>query len=214
MAKQNKFFRTKNIIITIIFGVIVSTFSAVNVNADGRKRVYSLSAVKAKAVVASRMTVKLRSDLVNPNIKFQIRNVETYEVVEDQIIMKGDGFCVLTQSNDKIPVKFKTVIDANTQQASKIEYSFTDFEERSNYSPNTDEDKLMTALMNKLSKDFSTQDVVIAIDDTEGVSRSNSSKAYTGSGEVKLKNGNCKKINCTVELNPNRTASSVVYAVK
>ncbi len=214
MVKQNKFFQTKTLVTAIIFGVIVSTFAAISVRAEGKKRVYSLSAVKAKFLVANKLTVELRSDLANPNINFQIRNVESYELFEDQIVMKGDGFCILTQSDDKMPVNFKTVIDANTQQASKMEYAFTDFDESSGYSPSADEDKLMTVLMNQLSKDFATQDVVVAIDNSNGVSRSNSNPAYTGNGEVKLKNGNWKKIKFEIELNPNKSAKSVVYEIK
>ena len=108
--------------------------------------------MKAKTVVAHNLAGKLKSDLFNSNIRVQVRNVEKYEVLNGKIVMKGDGYCVLTKSNDKMPLRFETVIDAKNQ-VSEMKYDFVDFKERSANAKYADEDILMTALLNKLSKE-------------------------------------------------------------
>ncbi len=215
MIKQNQILNAKNILAIIIFGVIISTLLVINANAESRKRVYSLSAMKAKAFVTHKLTAKLRDDLVNSDIEFQFRNLEEYIAVNGKVLMKGDGFCVLTKSNKRMPLKFETILDSDSEENSVIKYNFVDFNKSSNYAPSANEEKLIKALLSKLSKDFMTSDVVIAIDAANGVSRSNSMKAYVGYGDVRVKNGSWKRVEFTVEMNlNNKTAKNVVYKIK
>ncbi len=215
MIKQNQFFNVKNIVVALIIGVVVSTLMVTDANAEGRKRIYSLSAIKAKKLVANNLAGTLRNDLSNPNINFQVRNVEVFKVEKNQITMKGDGYCVLTKSNDKMPMKFETIIDARSNELAKVKYNFVDFNESKENSINANEDNLMTALLKKFSKDYKTENIVVAIDSVKGLTLSSSKKSYTGFGDVKIKNGSWKSVEFTIELNAdNKTAKSVVYKLK
>lgn len=214
MVRSNQFINIKNVVVTLVLFASFSVLLVANAKAESRKRIYSLSAMKAKTLVAHNLSGKLQSDLFNSNIRFQVRNVEKYEVLNGQTVMIGDGYCVLTKSNDKMPLRFETIIDAKNH-VKEIKYDFVDFQERSANTLGANEDTLMTALLNKLSKDYLTEDIVIAVDHARGVKRSNSRKAYTGYGEVKVKNGKWKTVEFTVELNfDNKSAKKVVYQIK
>ena len=214
MVKRTQILNIKNITATLVLFACFSVLFVASANAESRKRIYSLSAMKAKTVVAHNLSGKLKSDLFNSNIRVQVRNVEKYEVLNGKIIMKGDGYCVLTKSNDKMPLRFETVMDANNQ-ITEMKYDFVDFKERSANVQNANEEILMNALLSKLSKDYMTRDVVIAVDSTRGVTRSNSNKAYSGYGEVKVKTGKWRTVEFTVELNlDNKSAKNVAYKLK
>jgi len=199
MNKQNKFFIIKGFVISIIcFLAFSSAFAAGNQNIS---------------ILAENLSKKLQNDLAKQDVSVTFTNVQEYKISANQIGVKGDGVCLINEENNQMPIRFNAKINTSSQVVSDIEYDFV--EPVPSYAPTSNEEILMQELMKQISKDYSTQNIVIAIDGYEDVSTLTNRKEFTGVGEVRIGDFVWNKIKFDVVMNSeNKTANKIVYKVE
>ena len=201
MNKQNKFFVFKCFTsLAICFFVSANVFAANSV-----KENYS--------IVVKNLSKKLQNDLADQTVTVKLMNVEQYTISKNQIGIKGEGVCVSSAQNNQLPIKFDAKFDAAKQIVSDIKYDFVEYSAAApEFSPTSTEEFLMKELMKQISKDYKTDNIVIAIDDFEDVSKLSDKRKYTGIGEIRIGSFVWNKIKFDVTLE-NQAASKVVYEV-
>lgn len=199
MNKQNKFFIVKGFVIAIFCFLIFSNAFA----ADS----------KTVAIIAENLSRKLKNDLAKQDISVKFTSVHEYKISANQVGIKGDGVCLISAENNQLPIRFDAKLDTRKQSVSDIKYDFV--EPAASYAPTSNEEILMQELMKRISKDYGTQNIVIAIDGYEDVSSLTDQKEFAGVGEVRIGDFVWNKIKFDVVLNPeNKAASKIVYKVE
>lgn len=165
----------------------------------------------ALSIAVDNLTKKLRHDLVTEKLAVKFTDVQQYAVGGSQVNLKGEGFCVLTDENNELPISFDIKVDNASRSVIEVNYDFLQFSEADATSSVTEE-ILMKELMKKISRDFKTQDVVIAIDGFEKLSETGGLNKFLGAGEVRVGGLEWRKIKFDVVLDaPRRQAERVVY---
>ncbi len=172
MNKLNKIFVFKFFIsLSICFFVSANIFAAGSV-----KENYT--------IVVKNLSKKLQNDLADQTVTVKLMNVEQYTISKNQIGIKGEGVCVSAAQNNQLPIKFDAKLDAAKQIVSDINYDFVDYAATApEFSPTSTEELLMKELMKQISKDYKTDNIVIAIDDFEDVSKLTDKHKYTESAK-------------------------------
>ncbi len=129
--------------------------------------------------------------------------------------MKGNGFCVLKGENNQLPMRFDVKVNPDNLSVSEINYDFAELTDASEYAPSFNEEVLMKELVGKISQDYKTQNVVIAIDGVENVSNVTNQKEFTGIGEVRIGTLVWNKIKFDVVFaDASNAATKVIYKVE
>lgn len=205
MNKQNKIFGFKGILLTII--CLLAFSNAFAVTKSNENQVYSL--------IVKNLSLKLQNDLANSTAVVKLTNVKEYKISKDQIGIKGDGVCGLADENNQLPIRFDAKLNSLKQSVSDIEYDFVNSEAAPEFSPTSTEEVLMKELMKEISKDYKTDNIVIAIDGFEDVSKLNDRKEFTGIGEVRIGDFVWNKIKFDLVFeNKNFSAEKVVYKIE
>lgn len=199
MNKQIKFFGFKSLLIAAIcFLAFTGAFA-------------STTKEKINSLVVENLSKKLKNDLAVEKVTVELKNVTENKISANEIALNGTANCVLIA--DEMPISFEAKINLANQTVSDIVYDFV--EPKTEFEPTTGEEVLVKELMKQISKDYKTNNIVIAIDGTENLSASADEKQIAGVGEVRIGDLVWNKIKFVVVLDEEkRTAKQVVYKVE
>lgn len=170
------------------------------------------SSKKNQEWVAQNLSRKLQSDLANDNVTVKLNNVREYKISGSEIGLKGDATCILPDQNEQLPIEFELRLDSVSQNVLDVRYDF--IEKKSAYAPSSTEEVLMKELMSKISRDYKTENIVIAIDAFENVGIAGEKK-FLGIGEVRIGDMVWNKIKFDVALDSkSKKASKIVYKME
>lgn len=82
------------------------------------------------------------------------------------------------------------------------------------YAPTSNEEFLMRELMKQVSKDYNTDNIVLALDTVENSRISLDERVFTGVGEVRIGDFRWNKIKFDVAVDADGKATKVVYDLK
>ena len=203
MNKHSRLLAFRSLLITFI---CFSAFSSVFASAD-KQQIQSL--------VVSNLQKKLKTDLANEAVSVKLNTLEEYKISKNKIGLKGNGFCLMCGENDSLPMTFDVKVNSKNFSVVEVQYDFAELTAASEYAPSSDEEILMKELMGKISRDYKTENVVIAIDGMENVSNVTNQKEFTGIGEVRIGTlvWNKIKFDVVVDKATNK-ATKVVYKVE
>jgi hypothetical protein len=207
MKGQIRFFALKNFILAA--AMLFSSVVAFAGNSD----VASAKGISEQTIsaIAVNLSKKLRADLADNSATVKISDIEKQQLSKNLVDFKGTAFCILKSENNQLPIRFEAKINPQTQDISDINYSFV--EENTEFAPTTTEEILMKELMKKVSVDFKTDSIVIAIDGFEVVPSANG-KMLKGNGEIKIGEVEWSKINFDVMLDDENKPAQIKYDIK
>lgn len=169
MSEKRKYFVFASL---LVFGLyLFSPLSSLAANAE-----------KNHQLVTQKLSQKLKADLSNETAVVKLKKVEQYKISQSEIGLTGDAVCITGET--QLPLKFEVKINSPKQIVSEINYNFV--EDSSSYSPTSEEEFLMKELMSKISRDYKTTNIVIAIDNYENVGVVDNEKKLLGVGEVRI----------------------------
>lgn len=205
MNKQYEFFGFKGFLLAVIcFLAFSNIFAAAPANEN-----------PAYSVVIKNLSLKLQSDLADSSAVVKLTNVKEYKISKNQIGIKGDGVCVLAEQNNQLPIRFDAKLDAERKIVSDIEYNFVNNEIAPEFAPTSTEEVLMKEVMKQIGKDYKTDNIVIAIDGFEDVSKLNNQKEFTGVGEVRIGDFVWHKIKFDVVFgSESQSANKIIYKIE
>ena len=203
MIKQNKSFVFKSFICLSICLITYSGVFAANSAKDNQNYL----------IVVKNLSKKLQNDLADQSAVVKLTNVKQYKISRYQIAVKGDGVCVSTVQKKQLPIRFDVKMDVAKQTVSNIEYDFVSSSNVPEFAPTSTEEILMKELMKQISKDYKTDNIVIAIDGFEDVSKLSSKKEFTGVGEVRIGDFVWNKIKFDVVLD-DKSVNEIIYKVE
>ena len=194
----------------IIWGSVLSLFAFATVFASNGKDVAksNVSSSRTSTLVVQNLTKILKTDLVQENIAVNLGNLEQTAISNNEVTLQGNATCVLPVENTQLPIMFEAKFNLAKQTIDDIKYTFVESE----YTPTSEEEILMKELMQQISRDYKTQDIVIALDNFE--SSVGNKLRYKGIGEVKIGAIQWSKIAFDVTLNSNKTAAKIEYKIK
>lgn len=203
MNKHSRLLAFRSLLITFI---CFSAFSSTFASAD-KQQIQSL--------VVSNLQKKLKTDLANETVLVKLNTLEEYRISKNKIGLKGDGFCLMDGENNQMPMTFDVKVNSNNLSVVEVRYDFAELTAASEYTPSSDQEILMKELMGKISRDYKTENVVIAIDGMENVSNVTNQKEFTGIGEVRIGTlvWNKIKFDVVVDKTTNK-ATKVIYKVE
>lgn len=202
MNKHSRLLVLRSLIISFI---CFSAFSSVSASTEKEK---------IQTLVVNNLQNKLKTDLANDSVSVKLNNVEEYRISKNQVGLKGNAFCVMTADNNQLPLIFDVKVNPNDLSVTDVKYDFAEFMNASEYAPSSNEEVLMKELMKKISHDYKTENIVIAIDGVEDVSSVTNRREFTGVGEVRIGTLVWNKIKFDVVFDKeNSAASKVLYKV-
>jgi hypothetical protein len=168
-----------------------------------------------QSVVLTNLQKKLKTDLANESVSVKLNNVEEYKISKNKIGLKGNGFCLITSENNELPMTFDVKVNPNNLNVIEVQYDFAELTNSLEYALLSNEEVLMKELMGKISQDYKTENVVIAIDGVEDVSSVTKQKEFTGIGEVRIGTLVWNKIKFDVVLDKTtNTATKINYKIE
>lgn len=197
----------------IIWGSIISlfAFSAVFASNGGKDAAKAnVSSSRTSTLVVQNLTQILKADLVQEKVAVRLGNLEQTAVSSNEVVLQGDATCVLPVENTQLPITFEARFNLASQTVDDIKYTFVESE----YAPTSEEEILMKELMQKISRDYKTQEIVIALDNFETSATNGNRLQYKGIGEVKIGSVQWSKIDFDVTMNSNKTAAKIEYKIK
>lgn len=210
MNCQSKFRASKNLAAAFVFLLVCCASAAAAGDVAGAKGVSE----RTLAVITSELTKNLRADLADDSVTVKINSIEKYSAAEkeQELGIKGNGFCVLTGKGNQLPIRFEAKINSRSQVVGAVKYNFLQFE-TSEFAPSSIEETLMRELMKKVSVDYKTEQIVISIDGFD-VLEKGEGKEFVGIGEVKIGEVEWRKIKFDVKLAADNQAAQVKYDVQ
>lgn len=178
-------------------------------NSNDAVKVSLNSKATSKAVV-QHLTKKLKADLVHEKVLVKIENIAETHVSSEIIRVEGDATCLLPTEKTQLPIKFEAKFNRAGQAVDDVQYTFVESE----YAPTSEEEILMKEIMKKISHDYKTQDIVMAIDNFESSDASADRIHYKGVGEVKIGGIRWNKIDFNVVLSADKSASKIEYKIQ
>jgi len=199
MSKSINFFKCENLLI-----IAVCLFSSLSVLAVGDKN---------QLLVTQNLSRKLQSDLGDNAIRVKLNHIKEYKISKNEIGLKGDAVCILTDEAGQLPIQFEAKINSTNQSISDVKYDFV--ENTASYAPTSNEEVLMKELMAKIRSDYKTENIVIAIDAVENVESAVTEKKFLGFGEVRIGDLVWNKIKFDVALDArSQKANKIIYQVE
>ena len=166
---------------------------------------------KNHRLIAQNLSRKLQSDLANENVTVKLKKVEEYEVSKSEIGLTGDAVCIVTSDNRQLPIRFDIKVKTADQSVSDVKYDFVE----ADYNPTASEEVLMKELMTRISRDYKTENIVIAIDAVENVETAAGEKKFLGVGEIRVGDLVWNRIKFDVVLDAEtQKASKIVYKIE
>ena len=203
MNKQSRFLAFKSLVISFLcFSAFSSTFASTE-----NKQIQSL--------VINNLQRKLKIDLANETVSVKLNTLKEYTISKNQIGLKGSGFCFISSENNHLPMTFDVKVNSSNLRVIEVKYDFAEFTNASDFPLSSNKEILMKELMGRISQDYKTENIVLAIDEMEDVSNITNLKEFTGIGEVRIGTLVWNKIKFDVVFdNVTNKASKVVYKVE
>lgn len=149
----------------------------------------------------------------NKNIRVKLNKVEEYKISNSEVELSGDAVCILTNDNSQLPIRFDAKVNVVNQSIADVSYDFV--KTSADYNPTDNEEILMKVLMSKISRDYKTENIVIAIDLMENVANINGEKKFLGIGEVRVGDLVWNEIKFDVVLDAKtQKANKVIYKIE
>lgn len=167
-----------------------------------------------RSLVVDNLSAKLKTDLAKTDVSVKLSNVKQQKISKDEIAVRGDALALLTAEDNQLPIRFEAKINVARKSVSDISYDFVEAASAPEYAPTLSEEFLMKTLMKRISKDFNTDNIVIALDGVKGKSNLSNLKEFSGVGEVRIGDLEWSKIKFDVVVDEKGKASKVVYDVK
>jgi hypothetical protein len=145
------------------------------------------------------LSQKLQNDLANNSINVKLENAQRYNVSKSQIGIKGSGFCLLNADGEQLPINFDVKINTAKFVVSNVVYDFVE-PKMNPLGASGAEDMLTKELLNKLSRDFKTTNIVISLDEVSGQDNLTPQNSISGAGEVRIGDFVWKKLEFNVSL--------------
>ncbi len=165
-------------------------------------------------LITENLSKKLQADLAESNVAVKLNSVEEHEISGSEIELKGSAICLLTERSSQLPLEFEIKVNPTNQNVLHVKYNFVEAI-ADIYEPTSSEEILMKELMAKISRDYKTENIVIAIDAFEKVAGANDANKFLGVGEVRIGDMVWNKIKFDVVLDAQtRKANRVVYRVE
>jgi hypothetical protein len=162
-------------------------------------------------LIAQNLTEKLQNDLGSKDVRVKLNKVEEHKISKSEIKLSGDAVCLLTSDNRELPIHFDAKVDTVNQSIIEVKYDFV----AADYNPNANEEVLMKVLMSKISRDYKTENIVIAIDAVENIANSDGEKKFLGVGEVRVGDLVWNRIKFDVVLDEKtQKANKIVYKIE
>lgn len=174
----------------------------------------TLSEQLTRSLVVSNLSARLKTDLAQTDVSVKLSNLKQQKVSADEIEVNGSALAVLVADNNQLPIHFAAKIDVAQKSISEISYDFVGEEIASDYAPTANEEVLMKTLLKQISKDYNTDNIVIALDGVDGKFGAASVKEFTGVGEVRIGDMEWNRIEFNVVIGENGKASKVFYDLK
>lgn len=165
------------------------------------------------SLVVKNLSTKLKTDLAKTDVSVKLSNIKQRNVSKTEVVVNGDGLAVLPSDDNQLPIRFEAKINVAQKSVTDITYDFVEAPGVSEYAPTSNEEVLMKELMKQISKDYKTDNIVIALDGVEDNSNLRE-KAFTGVGEVRIGDLVWNRINFDVVFDASGKATKVAYAVK
>ena len=179
---------------TVLFAAILIFFNFETIEASAKALDLRTQSLAVKA-----LSQKLQNDLSNNSVNVKFENAERYNVSKSQIGIKGTGICLLNANGEQLPISFDVKINTAKFVVSNVAYDFV--EPKMNLlGASGAEDVLTKELLNKLSLDFKTTNIVISLDEFEGQNNLTAQNSITGAGEVRIGDFVWKKLEFNVSL--------------
>ena len=199
MNNQINFLKSKSLLIVAICLIFSSSAFA--------------ASEKNHLLIAQNLSEKIQNDLANKNVRVKLNNVREYKISKSQIELSGDAVCILTDDNSQLPISFDAKMDVVNQSVVDVTYDFV--EPAASYNPTGNEEILMKVLMGKISRDYKTENIVIALDSVENVANVNGEKKFLGIGEVRVGDMVWNQIKFDVVLDAKtQKANKIVYKIE
>lgn len=169
-----------------------------------------------RSLVVGNLSAKLKTALAQPNISVKFSNVAQRAVSGSTIEIKGDAVCLFGVRNNELPIRFAAKINVAQKTVSNLAYDFVKASTTAapEYAPTSNEEFLMKELMKQISRDYKTENIVVALDGVEANQISLGEKQFTGVGEVRIGSMVWNKIKFDVVVDQRGQARKVVYDVK
>jgi len=195
--------------LSLVLAVILSltTFSTANGKND---IAYPKASSKNYSAITENLSQKLKSDLSENNLSVKLKMVEESQVTNREIVVKGEAICILPTENTQLPLQFEARLNKSSNSLEDVKYVFIE----SNFAPSASEDVLMKEIMKQISKDYKTDQIVIAIDGFESTKLNETQKNVKGLGEVRVGDLVWKKITFDVVMNADNKAAKVDYKIE
>ncbi len=196
----------------IIWGSILSLFAFTAVFASNGKDAVktNVNSSRTSTLVVQNLTKILKTDLVQEKVAVKLRSLEQTAISNNEVTLQGNATCLLPVENTQLPITFEAKFNLANQTVDDIKYTFVESE----YAPTSEEEILMKELLQKISRDYKTQEIVIALDNFETSASAGNQFHYKGIGEVKIGAIQWSKIDFDVTLNSNKKAAKIEYKIK
>lgn len=173
--------------------VILAIIAAVSIQASG-----AVKADRYKSAIVQELTQKLRADLADQTVQVKLSDVRGSEISQSRVGFDGQALAVVVEDKTALPLEFSARINTSNHNIEDVSYRFV--EAVSEFAPAAVEYNLMEDLMAKMSKDYNTTNIVIAIDGYEASQIAPNLTKYEGIGEVRIGDLEWRKINFNVVL--------------
>lgn len=203
MNKHSRRVAFRSLIISFIcFSAFTSIFASAN-----RDQIHLL--------VINKLQKKLKTDLANQSVSVKLNTIEEYKISKNQIGLKGDGFCAIAGENNRLPITFDVKVNSGNFSVTEIQYDFAEAAVDAESAPSSNEEILTKELISKISLDYKTKNIVVAVDGIENVLNASNQKEFTGVGEVRIGSLVWNKIKFDVVMDDaNKTATKIVYKIE
>lgn len=208
MNKRTNFFNFKVFVAALFCFFVFSNVFAASTTAAADKL--------ARSLVATNLSAQLKRDLAKSDVTVKLSNVNQEQISKNTIAIKGDAFCLFDNEDIGLPVRFEAKIDVAQKTVSNIDYDFVEASTAAapEYAPTSNEEFLMKELMKQISRDYKTENIVVALDGVEGNQSSIGEKQFTGAGEVRIGDLEWNRIKFNVVVDQSGRAKKIVYDVK
>ncbi len=205
MKKQTNFFNLKSFFAALICCFAFSNVFAASSSADDKL---------IRSLVASNLSTKLKTALAQTDVSVKLSNVAQHAVAKNAVEIKGDAVCLFGAQKNELPIRFTAKINVAQKTVSNVSYDFVEASAAPEYAPTSNEEFLMKELMKQISRDYKTENIVVALDGVDANQISLNEKQFSGVGEVRIGDMIWNKIKFDVTVDQNGRARKVIYNVK
>ncbi len=199
-------------LVTLVFCIAI-LLTANIFSMPAKKLNYSYKALNN--MVSEKLKYKLQEDLFEEDLIVKIKTINGNQNSDDRFEMKGEAIYMFPKSNIKVPIRYEAQISLREREVKELNYDFVETKSEYEYAPTNIENVIMDSLLKKVSAEYKTEDVVMALDDEKNSIISEDQKTYKGFGYIQINNKEWKKVQFTIELSlSGKDARKVFYKLQ